>query len=534
MAADTLILTNGTSGTLVIPDLGIELSAGGTLDLLQSSEDEQLLESTDLSAALSTSGVTLVLNSAELSGPATLTYQDVIDYLEKISFFFPLDYAYISSRDGNTTATGAEIERLRNGGDVSTSTVLHTHDTAYYTKTQLSTSGQATVNWANISGAPSFGSFQWKDPVDRTDASYGSGSMLPTTGNSIDDARMVTADSNGAAALFICTATSGAWNVQWQKIADVDWGTATYIAVTPSGNLTSTNVQSALVQLQGEVDNIVNGTTPIDVSLNEAYGNGSIVTVNGANVNWELSNGKSFIVSDTGGSNTIFSVAGGTTGGTFSFNGTGSSSINTTAASLTISTTTSGNINITSSGTLNFKDQYLTAGIPLSETGNTGLGSYFTGHATSIVGAINYLSGNLSAGLSTVNGQLYVYDSTRSKNLSAANIEYVFADSSAKGTYLSVGMAQATTIGYKMPTNATIVGITAIAGTAADGQQIEIRKNDTTPALATFTFTSQAYSSWTTNVDLSAGDVLQTFATWASGEPIKNVVVSIIIRWRTP
>lgn len=520
MAVDTLILLNGSTGQLVIPDLGIELPAGDDLDLLQSSEDEQLLESTDLSTAMGVTGVTVKLN-----GGSAMTYQNVIDYLQKISFYFNLDYAYISGKDSATDITGAELERLTDGSDVSSSPQLHNHDTRYYTQTQLSTSGQSTVNWGNISGAPSFGSLHWKDPADRTNAGYGSGTMLPLTGNAIDDARIVTDDGDGKAAQYVCVAISGAWNVQWIKIADVDWGNASSIGVTPNGNLGSSNVQAALYELQDDIDGL---------SLDEAYNRGSLITVDNTNVNWKLTSAKVFEVTDSGGSNVIFSVTGGTTGGSFYFNGTVASTIGTTAANLTISTTTSGTLNISSSGTLNLKDQYLTSGIPLSESGVTGLDAYFSTHATSIIGAINYLAENVAGGMTIVDGQLYIYDSTRSKHLSAANIEYVFADLSTKGTYLAIGNAQATTIGYKLPTKATIIGITAIADTAADGQQIEIRKNSSATPVATFTFTSQAYSSWTTDVDLLAGDILQAFSTWSSGSPIKNVVVSVYVRWRTP
>lgn len=58
---------------------------------------------------------------------------------------------------------------------------------------------------------------------------------------------------------------------------------------------------------------------------------------------------------------------------------------------------TAGTVYSTSSGTdYLFKDTYLLANMPLSETGVTGLSTYFTGQAASMVGAINYLGDNLS------------------------------------------------------------------------------------------------------------------------------------------
>ena len=51
--------------------------------------------------------------------------------------FTQAQHTEVTSFFNNTDITGAEAERLSDGSDVSSGTVLHTHDTAYYTKTQL-------------------------------------------------------------------------------------------------------------------------------------------------------------------------------------------------------------------------------------------------------------------------------------------------------------------------------------------------------------------------------------------------------------
>jgi hypothetical protein len=76
-----------------------------------------------------------------------------------------------------------------------------------------------------------------------------------------------------------------------------------------------------------------------------------------------------------------------------SINNTLHFSINTISGNnLTLSTRASGNIILTSAESITFQDEYLTSPISVSETGNATLASFFSGHATSIIGAINYIA----------------------------------------------------------------------------------------------------------------------------------------------
>ena len=402
---DILLLKNSSASVkLTIPDLGIELGPLETTSLISNFENEQIVESLDLSTAMS--GTAEAWLTVAPAVAVQLTYQDVIDYFTQLSRYDKLDYSYISGKDTNTDVTGAELERLTDGSDVSASPELHIHDTRYYTKANLQTSGNAQVAWGNISGVPAFGSLQWKDPVDRTNSAYGSGAVLPVTLNVVNDARMVRDDGDGKPAQYVCVSATGTYDQQWKKIADVDWGSANAIGVTPTGNLGSSNIQSALEELQTDINNIVSGTLDITHSLQDAYDDGSSVTVSSTNVVWALNSTKSFKITD--GTTDIISATAGTTvngidltgavgvtgsltqsGGTFSLTGDAASTVSVAGANLNITTTTSGDILVTSANELKLKDKYLAAGIPVSQTGTTALDARFT--ASSIVGALNEL-----------------------------------------------------------------------------------------------------------------------------------------------
>lgn len=420
----TLIFKNTGGTALSVNDLGIYLEASEELDLIVNCRDEDIIESDDIESALSGDGEVWLNDTTEL------TYQQLIDYLTKLTKYDVIDYAYITAEDATTDITAAELEALTDGSEVSghihdgryfTETELNNGelDSRYYTETELSTSGQSAVHWDNITNAPQFGDLHWQDPVDRAHSGYGSGTTLPTTGNTLNDARMVKDDGDGKPAQYVCVATTGTWDQQWKKIADVDWGTAAYIGVTPTGNLAADDVQEALEELQSDIDNIVNGTLDIDHDLDDAYNDGSTVAVDTTDVIWDLTDGRDFNIRSDSGSTEILSVSAAASvdtvtidgklvvsGSSIELEGNVASHFRTVGANLTFETTTSGNISISSIGNLSLKDQYLSSSINLSESGNTALDVGFT--ATSIIGAINELYG-ASGGIDTLDD---AYDAT--------------------------------------------------------------------------------------------------------------------------
>ena len=196
------------------------------------------------------------------------------------------------------------------------------------------------------------------------------------------------------------------------------------IGVTPTGNLTSNTVQTALVQIQGEVDGIISGALDIQFSMDKTYDDGSVVAVDATNVDFQLAATKQFKISEGGadvlnvtgvvGTSTITLNANTTANGTLNQNGaativgatsisggtasisataltlagTQASVLETTGANLDVKTITSGNLALTSAGSLTVKDSNLAAALPVSQTGVTALSPHFA-TAASIVGAIN-------------------------------------------------------------------------------------------------------------------------------------------------
>lgn len=215
----------------------------------------------------------------------------------------------------------------------------------------------------------------------------------------------------------------------------IDFGTGTNqvnaadIPIIDSGdNFVATNIETALAEVMDAVQALDSS-----VSMDDAYNNGSVVAVDATNVEYRLTDTKTFEVSDSAGTtdilkvsalatgdtvgiiaaggvsiNTTGSVAGTTvtgnigvtgnlgitgeitqTGGKVSLSANAASKLETTASNLTVQTITSGTLALASAGALTIKDQYLSAGIAISQTGTTGLNAGFS--ATSLVGAINEL-----------------------------------------------------------------------------------------------------------------------------------------------
>lgn len=588
---DTLILRNTGTTPLQVQDMGVYLNSSEEMDLILNFRNEDILESQDLETVMSGDGVVELTQSPN---PAVeLTYSELVDYLTSLTRYDQIDYSYISGKDLDTDVTGLELEQLTDGSDIT----LHNHDNRYYTKTNLQTSGEASIHWDNLTNAPQFGALTWQDPVNRTDSSYGSGTTLPVSDNDLNDARMVADDGDGKPAQYVCVATSGTWDQQWKKIADVDWGSSNSIGVTPSGNLVATNVQAALYELQSDIDGIVSGTLDINVSLDDAYDDGSSIIVDNTDVNWQLTDTKNFKITTDGGLTNamIISAASGgdkveinaaldVNASVFTIDGTNASSVNVTGNSLTLKTTTSGNVNISAAGSLNLDDGNLTSAIPLSESGVTALDPSFT--ATSIIGAINESlnlatgadtldevydssagsgagrtitvdsgsvkldasSGNfapielteqtaapsadLAAGqLSYINNQLYVYDGDRSKWLSVNELHYQWSDRNSKGKYLPVGSSLDAGMGYRVPMNATVCKV-SVWSSNSTSRSLELRKNGTATALKTFSLAAGVYTSTNDDIDLTANDVLQVYVSGASGPPVKDVIVSVYVRWR--
>lgn len=142
---DKLILKNVGTEYAYINDLGVGVAPGEDLDLIPNYRDEDVLESTDLQSVIDNEILEVWLNNT-----VRMSYTNIIDYLTKLTRYDVIDFNYVSSEDVNTDITSLELEELTDGSDTS----LHNHDNRYYTEIELSTSGQSSIHWDNITNKP--------------------------------------------------------------------------------------------------------------------------------------------------------------------------------------------------------------------------------------------------------------------------------------------------------------------------------------------------------------------------------------------
>lgn len=127
------------------------------------------------------------------------------------------------------------------------------------------------------------------------------------------------------------------------------------------------------------------------------------------------------------------------------------------------------------------------------------------------------------------NGQLYILDSTRNKNLSIHEQDYLFSSKSANGRFLNVGDNFGFGVGYAAIYNATITRF-SLSATNNISKVVEIRKNDTT-ILYSHTQASLVDVVNNLDVDVMQGDLIQVFVS-GSGGALKGVVANVYIRER--
>jgi len=198
------------------------------------------------------------------------------------------------------------------------------------------------------------------------------------------------------------------------------------------------------------------------------------------------------------GSGTSVAIAGGS-----------ASSFQTTSANLTLGTLTSGTLLLASAGELTLNDQHLSAAIPISESGTTGLDAAFT--ATSIVGALNELKGGATDEYTSWYAQPDE-DLTAGQPVTAYN----------SGTNGIISVADANDANKKYG----LCGVCVTGATTASGDDAEIATTGVVDV------TSNASETWsagdavyldtnagcaTTTAPSTSGDVVQRLG-WATGD----------------
>ena len=135
--------------------------------------------------------------------------------------------------------------------------------------------------------------------------------------------------------------------------------------------------------------------------------------------------------------------------------------------------------------------------------------------------------------LAVINGLLYEYDDDRSKWLSVQRGFFVFGRSgNSKNQYLNFGAGTLTSnnSGYRIPRNATIVSLSGQLD-ASGTCDLRIRKNDTATNIATLSIAAAVGASDNTiDVDVAAGDYLQSYIDADAGVPDPMLIVEIA--WR--
>ena len=129
-------------------------------------------------------------------------------------------------------------------------------------------------------------------------------------------------------------------------------------------------------------------------------------------------------------------------------------------------------------------------------------------------------------------GLTYEYDGTRSKWLTTSKIGLQFGAKKADGQYLLMGGdAQSSNTGFRMPKDGTIVSVTVQTSGGLATKAMEIRRNGSATPLLSFSMAAGVYTNAAVNVDFTAADYLQVFAS-ATGAKIDDPVALVEIAYR--
>jgi len=487
----TVIVKNNGGSAVFFEDIGISIPASASITFSDQFTYEEIADSDDLRSAVASAG-NIVINDGSND---------------------------LSATDGVWYLTFEHIEDVRAN---------------HYTKTQLQTPGQSTVDWDNIANAPDFVNLHWLPPVyarvlglystpptanegdfyvdtdDNYIYKYVSGMWTPVvTAGLVDlrvinlsaagepvyqnvggvwtfsltptanDAVMVQDDGDGKQAIYVYTPTD-----IWVKIGDVDW--AGYEARITSLETSAANYWNP--HLNGgpnkhdasEID--VEGTYPYLGAPDDAetvFSNiedhiANLATVSGAAGGLD----DAYDYPTPGGGRTVYVDSG----------------------SVQLSAADGGY-----------------APLELSDLGTAPLSGLGAGQ------------------LAVINGLLYAYDSTRSKWLSIERSHGVAFGrrGNTKDQFLNHwgGLTVSNIAGQRMSRNATIVGIWGqldSSGTCT----IYVRKNgDLVTNIATLAIAAaQGAHDNTINVDLNAGDYLHCYV--AATAAVSDPQVGLIIAWR--
>jgi hypothetical protein len=203
--ATTFYLKNTSGSTVTVADIGVQVPNNQSIQIDHNATNGFL--SNGLSSALNAG--TLVLSTTDIGDVSgDLSSVDAIRALT-ISSYHDTDNPHQTTLTqaiaADTSAPPITVPLLIDVVDAATNVDvsnpatfppagLHNHDTRYFTKTNLETSGQATVDWGNIANAPQFGSVEWQQNAECVIS--GTATTLPTTGNTTGEFYLNTTDNH--------------------------------------------------------------------------------------------------------------------------------------------------------------------------------------------------------------------------------------------------------------------------------------------------------------------------------------------------
>jgi hypothetical protein len=100
----------------------------------------------------------------------------------------------------------------------------HTHEGFEMTSQVASAKNADFVEWSGVLNKPNFADASWKGVKANK-------SVVSLTGNSIGDTIVVIDDGDGKGSLYVCKATTGAFEQQWGKEGDVDWSSPDWASI---------------------------------------------------------------------------------------------------------------------------------------------------------------------------------------------------------------------------------------------------------------------------------------------------------------
>lgn len=420
---------------------------------------------------------TVIIKNNEVSDYTIEDLGITVDATSSINFHIQFSYDEITGSDDLRDAVqngdlvvndgSSDLSAANGVYYLSLENLKHLKDN-HYNKTELQTSGQSAVHWGNITNAPSFGSVSWLEPVKARILGFYAAAPSGTEGDFYID----TDDDS----LYRYTASS--WVDQGVSAGD------------------------RVIALDSTSENIFEYTGSAWDDAGQTNDNDAVILDDDGDLKPAMY---------------VYDTSIGSYGGW----------IKVADADI-----------LTQGNTLDQAYDQGGAGAGRTITADTGAvkldassGTYSPVELTEVASLPT--SGLGSGQLAIKGGILYVYDSGRSKWLSIQRTTLVFGRRGiSKNQYLNfgAGVMPSNNSGYRLARNATIISMTGQLD-AAGSCDIRLRKGDATANIASLNISAATGNQGTSiNINLNAGEYLQSYLEAASG--VQDPMVVVELAWR--